>query len=233
MSYCVHCGVELDKTAVFCPLCRTPVLDPAQPVDGESPPPFPTERSEVPPVSRWELALLISVMLACVSVCCGALNFFLRAGHAWSLYIIGAAAMLWIWLAPPLIVRRLALWVQLGLDGLAIAAYVLLVALELDGLDWYVRLALPIILLLGACALFLGLVLRGRRSILSGAVFLIGTAGCFLFGLELFIDCYLFGQWTPGWSLIVLAVCVGLIIPLIVVRRVPSLREEARRRFHL
>ena len=32
---------------------------------------------------------------------------------------------------------------------------------------------------------------------------------------------------------IVLAVCVGLIIPLRIVRRVPSLREEARRRFNL
>ena len=25
MSYCVHCGVELDPTASFCPLCHTPV----------------------------------------------------------------------------------------------------------------------------------------------------------------------------------------------------------------
>ena len=33
MSYCVHCGVELDATASFCPLCHTRVLDPGQPVD--------------------------------------------------------------------------------------------------------------------------------------------------------------------------------------------------------
>ena len=32
MSYCVHCGVELDATASFCPLCHTRVLDPGQPV---------------------------------------------------------------------------------------------------------------------------------------------------------------------------------------------------------
>ena len=25
MSYCVHCGVELDATASFCPLCHTRV----------------------------------------------------------------------------------------------------------------------------------------------------------------------------------------------------------------
>ena len=42
MSYCVHCGVELDPTAAVCPLCATPVRDPARPVDTVSPRPFPT-----------------------------------------------------------------------------------------------------------------------------------------------------------------------------------------------
>ena len=37
MSYCVNCGVELDATASFCPLCHTPVVNPNQPVDGASP----------------------------------------------------------------------------------------------------------------------------------------------------------------------------------------------------
>lgn len=41
MSYCVNCGVELDSTASFCPLCRTPVVNPRQPVDTGSPPPLP------------------------------------------------------------------------------------------------------------------------------------------------------------------------------------------------
>ena len=52
-------------------------------------------------------------------------------------------------------------------------------------------------------------------------------------GIEFCIDRYFRGVWQPGWSLIVLAVCVGLIIPLRIVRRVPALREEARRRFNL
>ena len=100
MSYCVHCGVELDPTAEFCPLCHTPVQNPVQPVDRESPKPFPTERQEVPLAAKWELAVLISAMLASAAVCCGILNIFLRAG-LWSLYIIGAAVMLWIFLVPP------------------------------------------------------------------------------------------------------------------------------------
>ena len=37
MSYCVNCGVELDKTCSVCPLCNTKVINPNQPVDTVSP----------------------------------------------------------------------------------------------------------------------------------------------------------------------------------------------------
>ena len=116
MSYCVHCGVELDATASFCPLCHTPVVDPGQPVDTASPQPFPTQRGEVAPASKLEVALLITAMLASVAVCCGVLNLFLQAGRAWSLYVIGAAAMLWLWLVPPLLARGMHLLLRLAVD---------------------------------------------------------------------------------------------------------------------
>ena len=123
MSYCVHCGVELDATASFCPLCHTRVLDPGQPVDTVSPKPFPTRRGEVAPAAKQEVALLITAMLASVAVCCGVLNLFLRADRTWSLYVIGAAAMLWLWLVPPLLARGMHLLLRLLLDIAAVALY--------------------------------------------------------------------------------------------------------------
>lgn len=234
MSYCVNCGVELDATASFCPLCHTPVVNPARPVDTASPTPFPTRREEVAEGDRKATALLVSAMLMSVALCCGVLNLFFRAEHIWCLYVIGAAAMLWVWVVPHLLMGRRLLAVQLALDVLAVGLYVFLISVDLDGGRWYWGLALPIILLGGACLLFLGLLLRGgRRSILTSVTLVIGTVGVFLFGVELFIDRFVRGSWQPGWSLIVLMVCVALVIPLIVVRRVPSLREEVRRRFHL
>ena len=234
MSYCVHCGVELDATASFCPLCHTRVLDPGQPVDTVSPKPFPTRRGEVAPAAKQEVALLITAMLASVAVCCGVLNLFLRADRTWSLYVIGAAAMLWVWLVPPLLLRTMHLYLRLSADVLAVALYVFLISVDLDGSAWYWHLALPIILLLGAALLFLGFMMGARpRSTLSRITLVIGTTGVFLSGVELLIDRYFLGRWQPGWSLVVLTVCAALVIPLIVVRRVPALREEVRRRFHL
>ena len=112
--------------------------------------------------------------------------------------------------------------------------YVYLISLDLNGQGWYWGLAAPIILWGGAVLLLLGLVLRVyRRSPITTITILIGSLGVFLFGVEFLIDRWRFGTWEPSWSLVVLTICVGLVIPLVVIRRVPSLREEARRRFHL
>ena len=158
MSYCVNCGVELDATASFCPLCHTPVYNPNQPVDETSPKPFPTERKEVPPVSRIQVAILLTAIFASVGVCCGVLNIFLRTQHTWSLYVIGAVIMLWIWTVPPLLHHKKDTFrLQLFADIMAIAVYISLIAVDLDGWNWYWHLALPIILLLGAVFLFWGI----------------------------------------------------------------------------
>lgn len=234
MSYCVNCGVELDPTARACPLCRTPVVNPREAVDPSLPPPFPSRRSEVQPVSKKELALLLSVMLASVSLCCGLLNlFFLHSGRPWSLYVIGAAVMFWIWLVPPLLFRGMALWLRLGFDACAVGVYVYLISIDLHGLRWYLGLALPIILTGGAVVMALGILLGRGRSILSSVMLMIGAAGVFIMGIELFVDRWIYGAYAPGWSLVVAAVCVALIIPLLIVRYRPALRDEARRRFHM
>lgn len=234
MSYCVNCGVELDRTATTCPLCHTIVTNPNQPVDIGSPKPFPTQRREVPFVIKWELALLLTAMFLSVGVCCGILNLFLQQERLWSLYVIGAVVMLWIWFVPPLLMRGMHLCLRLLLDVAAVGIYVYLISVDLNGREWFLHLALPIVLLGGAVMLLLGLLLEGgKRSILSRVTLVIGSVGVFLAGMEFFIDRYLTGTWGPGWSIVVLAACVALVIPLLVVRRVPTLREEARRRFHL
>lgn len=234
MSYCVNCGVELDPTAASCPLCQTPVVYPRRPVDVELPPPFPSRREEVPPVSRRELALLLSAMLTSVAVLCGVLNlFFLRSDRPWSFYVIGAAVMLWIWLVPPLLMRGMYLWLRLGFDACAVGAYVYLISVDLHGADWYFGLALPIILTGGIIVMALGMVLGRGRSILSRVMLVIGAVGVFLLSVEFFVDSWGGYPWRPGWSMVVATVCVALIIPLLVVRYRPALRDEARRRFHI
>lgn len=234
MSYCVNCGVELNPAARECPLCRTPVLNPSCPVDADAPSFFPTRREEVAPVSRRETALLLTAMLLSVAICCTLLNLVFYSDVWWSFFIGGAMAMLWVWFVPPLLSRKLFIWVRLTLDVLAVGVYILLIAIALDGMDWFVGLALPIVAAGVLVIPVLYWIIRTRRcSLLVSAVLVLLALGLFAVLTEFLCDRYLKGVWLPGWSMVVLASCVGLSIPLIIVRRVPSLREEARRRFHM
>ncbi len=234
MPYCVHCGVELEPAAKACPLCHTPVIDPNQLQLPASSPFFPTRKPEIKPVSRLELAILVSVMFLSAGGACALLNLFLRPDVAWSLYIVAALVTLWIWFVPPLILPRIPGYVQLPLDVFAVGLYIFLVSLGIDGIDWFFDLAFPIILCAGVIAFVLSYLLRDHRvSVLSSITIDLVAIGLFFMCVEYFGDCYFFGEWQPGWALILFTICIALVIPLVVIRRVPSLREEARRRFHL
>lgn len=232
MSYCVNCGVELDASASFCPLCHTPVSNPAQPADQSVPPFFSPNRVEVAPVSKRELSLLLTAMLLSVSVCCAILNLFLLPELDWYLYAVGASVMLWVWFVTPLL-KKTPVWARLTLDVVAVGIYIFLISLATEG-DWFDALALPILAIAAILVFGLSFLLRDRRrSTLSSIALSIGTAGLFALGVEFCADRYFTGSWQPGWSLVVLTICVALTIPLTIVRWVPSLREEARRHFHL
>ena len=173
-------------------------------------------------------------MFASVAICCGLLNLALRPDIRWSLYAVGAALMLWIWFVPPLIWRKMPFLLKVFINLCAVCLYVLLIALASNGMEWYARLALPILFAGTVICLAVCWLLRDhRRSILSSAIILLVSVGLQCGAVEFFVDRFLYGSWRPGWSLIVLAVCLGFCVPLIVMRCVPSLREEVRRRFHL
>ncbi len=234
MSYCVNCGVELDDTAPTCVLCDTPVLNPRKLQEETGQTPFPQKSQAVPAVVYHGLSLLTTSILASVAICCVVLNLFLIPEHLWSTYIVGAAAMVWVWLVPPLLWRNrsrilLAIW-----DVASLAVYLYIVALETGDTYWYWKLALPIILMGGGVVLFwVQFFCRKKRSILTRIVIVLGGLGIFLFAMEGFIDHFLGNPWVPTWSILVATICIGIIIPLVIVRRVPALREEARRRFHI
>lgn len=100
MSYCVNCGVELDKTCSVCPLCNTKVINPNQPVDTVSPKPYPVDKGYVDSGIRKETAILMAVCLAATAVVCGLLNLFFITFSHWSFYVIGTCIVLWIFCLP-------------------------------------------------------------------------------------------------------------------------------------
>lgn len=232
MSYCVNCGVELGISIKVCPLCDTPVINPRiETISSDTF--FPSESGDVKPVSRIELAMLISSMFLSVSVLFGVLNLIFDREQLWSLYIIGAMAMLWVWFVLPLLTRILFFWSRLSIDLIAVAAYLGFIAVFKGGMEIYLNLIIPIIFLLAATVFIVSMIIYSkRRSILHRILICLYGAGIFCVFCELMIDNYLFDAWNPLWSMIVLAICIGLSIPIFIVIKTPSLREELRKRWH-
>ena len=123
MSYCVNCGVELDKTCSVCPLCNTKVINPNQPVDTVSPKPYPVDKGYVDSGIRKETAILMAVCLATTAVVCGLLNLFFITFSHWSFYVIGTCIVLWIFCLPIFFPTKAVFRITLLLDGLGIAMY--------------------------------------------------------------------------------------------------------------
>ena len=226
--YCVNCGVELNPGAERCPLCGTPAWKP----DPTEPPYFATKPPEIPAVENFSLAILLSSMLLSVALCCGLLNLILLPGRFWSYYVIGAAVMLWVWFVLPMVFRKLPVVIRLTLDVAIVGVYIWLISIDLNGGAWFRGLVVPI--LIWACVLvFLLCLLSRNRSILTKISLCVGTVALLVIGIEYAIEYYLFGAAHLTWSLVVATICIALIIPLRVIRHVPALREEVRRRFDL
>lgn len=230
MSYCVNCGVELDRDAVQCPLCQTPVINPVCPPDPQAIPNFPLERQEVEPVDHRELAILLSVMAVCTGVCCGLLNLFLWPGVPWSAFVIGSCAVLWVWLVPPLLLRRAPSALLLLFDLLAVGGLLVLIGAVSNGSVWLYGIALPVWAGFSVILLVIWLAAK-KRSFLGRGLLILGGMVLFLLWVEFVVDRFL-GEYHPMWSLIAAAVGITLMLPLVVIRTRPNLRRQVRRRFH-
>lgn len=232
MSYCVNCGVKLREGTKVCPLCNTPVINPNDTQLSGSEPFFPTRQESIQPVSKKASAIVLTSMFASVAICCGLLNLAMNPEMLWSLYTAGAALMFWIWFVVPLLWRKMPFLLRISVNMCAMAVYVFLIAVACGGMQWYWRLALPILLSAGVIGILICWMFRNHSRLTSLITTLWGI-GLFCAAIEVFTDLFLRSAWIPGWSLIVLTVAIGFSIPLIVIRTVPSLREEARRVFHL
>lgn len=233
MSYCVNCGVELDKTCSQCPLCHTPVYNPNQPIDTESPKPFPDKKGETEHYSTREFTILMSIICGTISVVCGLLNQIIFTDKNWSFYIIGLCALLWIFLLPSFFPERISRLTSLLLNGISIAVFLFVISLLHPGKGWYLNIALPLTILATILVLyFYNFSIRRKSSFIAKTVLLFLGIAIFCVCIEILIDFHFQEHLSMTWSLIVLACCTSIDIILITISFLTGVRGELRRRLH-
>jgi hypothetical protein len=238
MSYCVNCGVELDKGLKECPLCHTPVWNPTEEVLKHTST-FPIEKGTVEVVKRKDLGILLSVFVIGTSVTCGLLNLLVYSTSPWSLMIIGLCVVLWVMAIPALFITKQPIYASLGLDGLAVCLYLYMISFMTKSREWLYWMGLPVAVLVTIVVLLFTVCIRRFLKSFLGIAFCFFTAvGILCIGLEILIDRYshykdgLSGHFSLGWSAIVMTVCVILDITIVTLLSRRRLRSAVRRRLH-
>lgn len=233
MSYCVNCGVQLEASLKYCPLCNTPVINPNELEKHMPPSPFPDQKGQVEAVKRKDLAVLLSVVMLTTGITCFLLNLFVLKQALWSLPIIGICAIIWVFAIPAVIYTKLPVYLSILFDGLITGFYLYLLTFLTASNDWFYSIGIPVILLLILLLeAFAFLIKKFRFSFLSTALYFFVELAILCIGLECILDTYLHGSISLMWSAIVLTVCTIISIALITMLSKKRLRNAVRRRLH-
>lgn len=235
MSYCVNCGVELEKSEKHCPLCGVEVNNPARPYDDKAVRPYPKRLDPINArINRQFIASVLTICMAFPAVLCLAINLSLNGSLSWSLYVTGALVLIWTAVVPSYLFRRPSL-TRLYLPVLiSLSLYLLLIAKMQKDSSWYLTLALPIILL-SAILFYLNAWLIIHRKVRGFAIpaMILISIGLLTVGCDITIGLHLGGGWVPDWSFYVLIPCLAVAMLSLTVARRQSIREEIKKRLHL
>lgn len=238
MPYCSLCGVEVDDSAVKCPLCRAPIQ---QFPDAEHPDRrYPETASPVPHgisrslIDRLRLARVITSFGFLIPVfILVSIDLFLNRTLTWSQFAGGSLLLLWIWTLSVLFFPRnpwIITWISAGV--------VFLFLLFLDGSDrklsWSLFPGGPISAAAGVVAtvsIVLTKISRRKGINIAGIIIL---AVCVLaVCVDMVVRYFLIGRWGLGWSLVVLGAGFPVAVLLFYLHIALGRESRLKRLFHL
>lgn len=233
MSYCVNCGVELDASLKSCPLCHTPVINPAELKKAQPDFPYPQEKGQVEAVKRKDLGILITVVLSATALSCGLLNLLVFTKNNWSLLIIGICILLFVFSFPAVIYTKLSIYLSLLFDGIAIGVYLYMITYLTPSRRWFWELAIPIVLLITILVeIFTFFLRRLPICIISTALYIFAEAAILCVGIELFVRRFTKSPLRLSWSAVVLTACGIIVVALVTILSKRRLRDAVQRRLH-
>lgn len=235
MAYCVRCGVELEKGTPACPLCQTRVMDPTL---EESAPAQPSQPERVEAViDRMDRAYgrRLSVILLLVPILTVSfLDILGGLQMTWSPYVTGGLICLYCWFAVPVLYKFRRPYAYVAVDALALCGYLFLIAAMNNGMGWFFRLALPLVVLVGLAILGLFWSFRRMQQPMLHRVALgLAVVSLFLMALEVFTDLWARGKVHINWSIIAAIPLLVIALMCVYFERNEALKSEIRKRLFL
>ena len=236
MSYCVECGVKLEQSLKICPLCQTPVVNPNDLIKASEAnrlEPFAKEKGEVEPIKKHDIGLWLTLVFGSTAIACGLLNFLVFNHNYWSIPVIGACIIIWLFFCPRMFLPKIPISINLAISGASIIMYELAITLMSENDRWFYELTLPITLVLfGLAALFYLLYRHASSSLVASALYLFIDVAILSVAIECFVDKFMGQPAHIFWSAIVLSVCAVISVALSAILSIKRLRVTVRKRLH-
>ena len=236
MSYCVQCGVKLEQSLKKCPLCQTPVINPNELISGALPEgssPFATVKGEVEPMKKNDIGLWFTLVYGSTVIACGILNIFIFNHNYWSIPVIGACIILWLFFCPRMFFPQIPLTLNLLVSAVSVIFYELAITLMTQNDRWFFEIALPITLSLlglvalsGVCYKFIA------SSLMATVLYFFMDVGILSIIIECYVDKFFHQNIQLFWSAIVACVCAVISVALIAILSIRRLRVTVQKRLH-
>lgn len=233
MSYCVNCGVELNGSEKYCPLCDTEVINPAKPWEEPEERPYPRHVERLNKhISRKFLVLILTLIALLPVLICLSADIFANERINWSLYVVGAMVMLYVAVMLPLLPKPPRLPVLMMLDCLTAIGYIWMVE-TVSGGNWFLTLGLPIsgsaaMLIMAITLLFY---YKTDMGVFTRTACVLFAAGVFVLCIELTLKLHAGNIIKPGWSIYALLPCSILAGVFLILERKENFKKELKKRF--
>ncbi len=235
MSYCVNCGVELQKSEPRCPLCGTEVINPNELKEEKPLRPYPSHVEHLDrSVDRRYIASFIALLLLIPLFTAMLANVLVSGGLTWSFLVLGGELVLFAVFLLPMIARMPKV-LYIVIDAAAVGVLLLLIrVLTQSNWEWLLLLGLPITLLTALMCWFFSTMTspKCRIPLLVRFTFALACIGLLVVAIEFFIGLYQHRIVWPTWSLYVLFPCLVLASSLLILNRRARVKEEIKKRFY-
>ena len=235
MSYCVNCGVELQKSEPRCPLCGTEVCNPNEQQEEKPVRPYPAHVEHLDKkVDQRYIASFISLLLLIPLFTTMLANVLVSKQLSWSYLVLGGELVVFTVFLLPMIARMPKV-LYMVIDTVAVCVLLLLIrVLTKSSWDWLLLLGLPITVLTALMCWFFSVMASPKCRIPVFVRFglALTSIGILVVAIEFFIGLYRNAIAWPTWSLYVLFPCLVLASSLLILNRRARVKEEIRKRFY-
>lgn len=232
MSYCVNCGVELEKACKSCPLCDTPVINPREKTEPSEKLAYPDVLSIPKSTNNLYLAFVLSLVILIPTLVSTIINALLFDNPVIK-YVVGGFALAWIWFLFLLLWKKPIPSVLVTVDSVAVLLYFQLFKTGGNSAGWVDYFVVPVVISLWIIINAFILWMRKKRSKSAIAAAVLASINVLTVICEIRASAFFLGRLQFVVSLVMTACCVSLVIFFTVLDKSKRMKMWLHKKFFI